>query len=149
MSGFALDHFLKVIQDRGYIYGEHWLPHDGRHQLLASKLTIKQQMQEVGHKVMDVPNASKTDGIAAARAVFGKCWFDAKKTSDGLQCLRHYQYDYDEKTKERSMEPLHNWASHGADSFRYLAVSLREAKSTLIKMPPIPPPSFSQNAWMS
>ncbi len=148
-SGHALDHFLKVIQDRGYIYGEHWLPHDAKHQLLASKLTIKQQMQAVGHKVMDVPNMSVADGIAASRAVFGKCWFDEKKTSDGLQCLRHYQYDYDPDTKERSMMPLHNWASHGSDSFRYLAASLREAKPKS-GVKPYVAPSFNSNAtsWM-
>lgn len=132
-SGHALQHYLKVVQERPYIYGEHWLPHDAENELLASERTIAQQMRAVGHKVRITPKTSVKEGIEAARSVFGRAWFDQSKTADGLQCLRHYQYDVDPETKERSMKPLHNWASHGADAFRYLGVALRERKPATIK----------------
>jgi phage terminase large subunit len=35
-------------------------------------------------------------GITAARTIFGKCFFDAEKCADGIQALRHYQYELDE-----------------------------------------------------
>ena len=127
-SGVALAHYLKVIQERPYVYGEHWLPHDAQNELLASERTITQQMRAVGHTVRITPKTSIKDGIEAARSIFNRCWFDESKTADGLQCLRHYQYDVDPETKERGMKPLHNWASHGADAFRYLGVGLREKK---------------------
>jgi len=66
------------------------------------------------------------NGINAARTLFNRCWFDARKTADGLQALRHYQYKVHEDTGQRSKEPLHNWASHGADAFRYFAVAISE-----------------------
>lgn len=147
-NGQALQHYLKMLQEKPYIYLDHWLPHDAENELLASQLTITQQMRAAGHKVRITPKTSIASGIAAARAVFSRCWFDADKTADGLQCLRHYQYDVDPETKERSMKPLHNWASHGADAFRYMAVSLRDAAK-----PPTFKPTFRANlgasGWMA
>ena len=46
---------------------------------------------------------------------------DADKTQDLLECLRNYQRKYDANKMIFSKEPLHNWASHGADAFRYMA----------------------------
>jgi phage terminase large subunit len=66
------------------------------------------------------------DGIAAARAIFPKCYFDAEKTADGLQALRHYRYETDDKLQTLKKQPLHDWASHPADAFRTFAVAIRE-----------------------
>jgi phage terminase large subunit len=65
-------------------------------------------------------------GIAAARTIFGKCFFDGEKCADGLQSLRHYRYELDEKLGSLRKEPLHDWSSHAADAFRTAAVSIRE-----------------------
>ena len=65
--------------------------------------------------------------VAWARAFFGSCYFDEDKCADGLQCLRNYRYEVDENTKQYSTRPLHDWASHGADAFRYAAVAMRIA----------------------
>ena len=148
-SGHGLAHYMKVLQERPYVYGEHWLPHDAQNKLLASERTIEQQMRAVGHKVRITPKTSIKDGIEAARAIFNRCWFDENKTADGLQCLRHYQYDVDPETKERSMKPLHNWASHGADAFRYLAVGLREKKPVVKDVFKPLHIASGRGAWMS
>jgi phage terminase large subunit len=123
-QGHALGHYLKVIQGKPYVYGEHWLPHDATHELLASERTIQQQMRAMGHTVRIAPRMSVADGINAARTIFGKCYFDAVKCEDGLHCLKNYRYDVDPETKQFSRNPLHDWASHAADAFRYLAVGL-------------------------
>lgn len=123
-QGFVLAHYLKKLGERPYHYGDDWLPHDADNELLASELTITQQMRAAGRKPKIVPKIHVADGINAARTVFGKCWFDADKCADGLNALRHYSYDVDPETNEYSKNPLHNWASHGADAFRYLAVAL-------------------------
>lgn len=147
-SGHGLSHYMKVLQERPYVYGDHWLPHDAQNELLASERTIEQQMRAIGHKVRITPKTSIKDGIEAARSIFNRCWFDENKTADGLQCLRHYQYDVDPETKERSMKPLHNWASHGSDAFRYLAVGLRE-KKPIVKLTFKPRLSAGgSGAWM-
>jgi len=127
-QGHALAHYLKHLQGKSYVYGDTWLPHDADNELLASERTIAQQARAAGFKVRITPKSSVADGINAARTIFGACWFDADKCADGIQCLRNYRYEVDPDTRQYSTKPLHDWASHGADAFRYLAVALREPK---------------------
>ncbi|MFK5600247.1 PBSX family phage terminase large subunit [Methylobacterium sp. HMF5984] len=134
--GFALQHYLDVLKARsegkdgvpGYVYGEHWLPHDARNELLASERTIEQQMWAAGHRVRITPKLSVAAGIDAARKIFARCWFDEERCADGLQALRNYRYEVDEKTQAFSKSPLHDWASHGSDAFRYFAVGIAEPR---------------------
>lgn len=137
-QGYALGHYLKVLQDRGYTYGDCWLPHDADNELLASERTITQQVRAFGYKTRSVPKTSIASGIEAARSIFPNVFFDKTKCADGLHCLRHYKYDVDPDTRQYSKVPLHDWASHGADAFRYLAVAMRapkEAHKPLQKQP--------------
>ncbi|CAJ0899681.1 hypothetical protein R6138_04361 [Ralstonia thomasii] len=127
-QGHALAHYLKQLQGKPYVYGDTWLPHDADNELLASERTIAQQARAAGFHVRITPKSSVADGINAARTIFGACWFDAEKCADGIQCLRNYRYEVDPDTQQYSTKPLHDWASHGADAFRYLAVAMREPK---------------------
>lgn len=122
----SLQFYLRELQSRSYVYGTDFLPHDARAHELGSGRSIEEQIKLAGRKVKVVPKLPVFDGIAAARAVFPRCWFDAEKCADGLQALRHYRYEHDEKLGTFKREPLHDWASHGADAFRYFAVAIRE-----------------------
>jgi phage terminase large subunit len=146
-QGFALGHYLKVLQDRAYVYGDCWLPHDADNELLSSERTITQQVRAFGYKARVLPRISIASGIEAARAIFPNCYFDQDKCADGLHCLRHYRYDVDPETNQYSNNPLHDWASHGADAFRYLAMALRE----VVKKPQKeikPRPRVGAQSWM-
>lgn len=132
--GEALGHYLKVIQARGYVYGEHWLPHDAENELLASERTIAQQMRAAGFAVRIVPKIGVADGINAGRTLFPNCYFDAEKCADGLNAMRRYRYDVDPDTGQYSKAPLHDDASHAADAFRYLAVAMTERKAPSLKI---------------
>lgn len=123
-QGHALSHYLKHLQSKPYVYGECWLPHDAQNELLASERTIAQQVEAAGFRTQITQKTSIADGIEAARTFFASCWFDAEKCADGIQCLRNYRYDVDPETQQYSQKPLHDWASHGADAFRYAAVSM-------------------------
>lgn len=144
--GHNLAHYVKTLRERPYAYGDQWLPHDAQHDLLASELTIEQQMKAHGFSVKIAPKTSVAAGIEAARSVFPKCFFDQEKTSDGLQCLRHYRYERKDDGMSFTKQPVHDWSSHGADAFRYLAVSLTEDK----KPAPFPkgPPGARPTSWM-
>jgi hypothetical protein len=65
-------------------------------------------------------------GIQAARTIVGKCYFDAESCFDGIQALRHYRYEVDEKLRGLRKEPVHDQYSHAADAFRTAAVMIRE-----------------------
>ena len=120
-----LQHYLQLLQGRGYVYGKHYLPHDARAKQLGTGRSIQEQMEAAGLRIEIVPQLSIVDGINAARSVFNVCWFDAEKCAEGLNSLRHYRYDLDADTGRFSKVPLHDWASHAADAFRYLGVAIK------------------------
>jgi phage terminase large subunit len=124
----SLSYYIKQLKERNYIYGTHWLPHDGKAHELGTGRTIQEQMQAVfgQDKVRCARKLSVDDGIAAARAIFSRCWFDKDKCADGVQSLRHYRYELDEDLGTFKRAPLHDWSSHDADAFRTLAVSIKE-----------------------
>jgi len=70
------------------------------------------------------------DGINAARVFLPKCWFDAEKCARGIDALKLYRAELDEKRPDPAGAPLlkphpvHDWTSHAADAFRYLALTL-------------------------
>lgn len=119
--------YLNELQSKRYVYGTVWLPHDARAKRLGTKRTIEEQIRQAGFKVQIVPRLSPTDGINAARMVFPTCWFDEDKCEEGLQALRHYRYRVVDG--HYSNDPVHDWASDGADAFRYMAVALRDRVS--------------------
>jgi len=137
-SGFKMSHYIDVLIERGYSYGEHCLPHDAEHEQLAAQSTIKQQLvtavnnnPRLGKNVRIVPRiAKKALGIDAARSIFGQCVFDKEKTADGLQCLRHYAYVRDPETGRVSKEPKHDDYSHGADAFLCFAQHFKKPQVT-------------------
>lgn len=127
--GYAWNHYLKRLRERNYLYGTIYLPHDGRHEQLASDRTIEQQTRDAGFQVFVLPVASIESGIEAARLIFNRCWFDEARCADGIQSLRHYRYDINDDG-QWSKKPLHDEHSHAADGFRYFATSLQEKQQT-------------------
>lgn len=125
-SGVGLDHYAKVLQEKGYIYGEHILPHDARVRELGSGKTRVETLDNLGlQNITIAPNLMLDDGIQATRSALATSWFDEKKCARGLEALRQYQRDFDEKGKTWRGRPKHDWTSHGADSFRYMIVGHR------------------------
>lgn len=141
---------VKQLKERPYIYGSHHLPWDAGVHEYGSGRSVQEQLTDTFGKehVRVVRKLSVEDGIAAARAIFPKCWFDSEKceveirSGDntqrvGLHGLRCYQYEYDQDRKTFGRNPLHDWASHDADAFRTAAVSIREAAPAQNKPKPV------------
>lgn len=121
-----IDHYLKVMQQRGYFYGIIWLPHDGKAKVLGTKMSIEEQVRAAGFTVKIVPKLAITDRINAARTVFPVCYFDEQRCGpEGLRSLKHYQYEVSEGGRF-SLNPLHNWASDAADAFCYFGVASKQ-----------------------
>ena len=111
---------------KGYAYGEHMLPHDARVQELGSGKTRVETLTALGIRPRVLAQHRLEDGINAARLLLPRCWFDAEKCARGLEALRHYRCEWDERRQAFRERPLHDWSSHAADAFRYLAMGLRE-----------------------
>ncbi|MFC5861078.1 PBSX family phage terminase large subunit [Acidicapsa dinghuensis] len=138
--------YLKELGKRDYVYGKAFLPHDARAKTLAAGGRSVQQLVEAGgYRVRIVPQLSLVDGMAAVRAIFNRCWFDAEKCAEGIQALKHYRYEKDEQMSDAKhevfkREPMHDWASHPADAFRYFAVSIREPEREKARVEAQAPP---------
>jgi phage terminase large subunit len=121
-SGEGLPHFVGVMRAKGYTYGQHWAPHDIQIKEMSSGRSRLQVAISHGIPFNICPNVGVADGIHAVRLLFPKCWFDETKTARGLECLRQYRKRFNDSLQEFTGTPVHDWASHGADAFRYLAV---------------------------
>lgn len=127
-SQMPIQHYIGVLQNKGYMDGTDWLPHDARAKTLATGRSVEEIMLAAGRKVRIVPNLSIHDGINAARTIFPRCYFDEQKCAEGLQSLRHYRFDVDSDSGQFSARPLHDYHSHAADAFRYFAVAIEDDK---------------------
>lgn len=121
--GVGLEEYVKEIFARDYVYGDHYLPHDGGHTEITSGRSRREFLEGMGlGSIVVMPRPkSVADGIHQVRMVLPKCWFHEKTTSMGLEALTAYERKYDTKLKVYQDNPLHNWASHAADAFRTFA----------------------------
>lgn len=139
----SLPECAKVLHAKPYAYGTHYAPHDIVVKELASGRSRLEAAASLGIKFQMVPNIGVEDGIHAARLLMPRCWFDAEKCKAGLEALQHYRRDYNARLNEFKALPVHDWASHGADAFRYVAV---RQKAPALK-PEAPPPYRPSSAW--
>ena len=126
-NGQPITHYLSVLASRGYDYGQHYVPHDAEARERWSAGTMVQVAEAQGIRLTVLPREDVEQGINAARMLFSRCWFDEKKCAAGLDALMNYRREYAEKLGQFKPTPLHDWASHGADAFRYLAMSVDKA----------------------
>lgn len=142
-NNVGLDHYIPFVLGLPYTYKAHWAPHDIQVREFTSGTSRLEAAKRMGIIFKVVPNISVDDGIDAARRVLRHCWFDnskqSKKPSHGLRgvgygvnALRSYHKEYDEKKKTYRNNPNHDWSSHAADAFRYFAVASRP-KLTMIE----------------
>lgn len=125
-NGEALGHYVNLLAAKGYTYGRHVVPHDAQVRELGSGKSRIEMLAGLGLRCELAPNIKVEDGINAARMFMRKCYFDEKRCAAGLDALQNYRWDYNTRLDEYKATPVHDWASHSADAFRYLAVSLRE-----------------------
>lgn len=122
-NGEGFGHYIGVLRERGYVYGKHYPPHDIAVRELGTGKSRKETAASLGLR-FEEPQAplAVTDGIQAARLFLAKCWFDETKAAKGIEALRNYRKSFNTRLNEFTGTPVHNWASHGADAFRGLAV---------------------------
>ena len=127
-SGEGLPHYAQVLKNKGYLYGTHWAPFDIQVKELGSGRSRLETAATLGIRFQVAPNVPIEDGIHAARMLLPRCYFDEKRCQKGLEALQHYRRDYNTRLQEFKATPLHDWASHGADAFRYLALRQQTPK---------------------
>ncbi len=123
-TGQGFPHYIQKLQEKQYIYGKHTAPHDIEVRELTSGKSRRDTAQALGVSFEVAPKLPIHEGIDAVRGLFTKCWFDREKCHEGLNALKNYRKQYDEKRKTYLNQPYHDWSSNAADAFRTLATGI-------------------------
>lgn len=116
-----LTHYIQVLQAKPYVWGSHVAPHDiGVHEYTTGTTRIDYARQ-LGFNFIQGEKLPKHDQLNAARMIFNRCYFDERKTFDGVNALAAYRAEFDEKNRIRRDKAKDDWARHGADAFMLFA----------------------------
>jgi phage terminase large subunit len=124
--GVGLDWYVSWLRENKYEGFSQILPHDVEVRELGTGKSRKEVLEEAGLDITVAPRLSVADGIQAVRRLLPRCWFN-HKSSSGLDALRNYRREFNEKQNVFYDKPLHDWSSHYSDAFRYLAIGLDES----------------------
>ena len=123
-EGFA--HYARILREKGYLYGQHVMPHDAEQRRLGKDAkSAKEHAEDAGIRPIEVNKriASESDGIEASRSYLAKCWFDETRCARLIACLDNYRKDWDEKYGVFKDHARHDEFSHGYKSFEQAAIA--------------------------
>ena len=130
-SGEYLPHYVAYLrqlqQERSYVYGTHYLPHDGEHKpLVSGGKSAKDQLEELmpGQRFECLPRIERRiDGINQMRSAFASCFFDSTPDgcADGLASLAAYRKRFNNAIGAYTDEHVHDSHSNYADAIRQFA----------------------------
>jgi len=131
-SGEPLPHYAKILHEKPYTYRNHFAPWDIVIKEYSTGKTRIEVAKSLGIKFKTTFKHDVLDGIEQVRSLLQLCWFDAKRCDRLVEALKSYRKEKQperlgysgEDSNERSFfkeEPLHDWASHPCDAFRYWA----------------------------
>jgi hypothetical protein len=124
-AGVDLGHYVRALTAKPYAYAGHIVPHDAQAKELGTGKSRLEVLASLGLKGIALAPAHRIeDGINAVRMTIPRAWFDAKKCARGIDALALYRAEHDDKHAVLRPHPVHDWTSHAADAFRYLAMSL-------------------------
>ncbi len=122
-----IGHFATMLEDKrqehGYRYGKHWAPHDIKQRQQFAQLRTRLDIaKDVGIDFEVVPNYPILEGIELGRGMFPRVFIDEKKCHRLIRALEMYHRHYNKTENIYTNKPCHDWTSHAADAYRYLAI---------------------------
>ena len=119
----ALPEIIAKVLKKPYNYGRHFGPHDLETTDISTGQTRIKTASQMGLKFMVVPDLSLEDGINTATLVLDRLVVDKENCKEWIKSMKAYEREWDDKRGMYKDDPYHNWASHGADEWRYAAIS--------------------------
>ena len=138
--GKPLPHYVAELNARGYVGGTDFVPHDARVRDLGTGKTRLEVLAELKRSPSLVAIHQVDDGINAVRHMLPRMWFDRSSCADGIEALRQYRTEFDDKTNAYRQRPRHDWTSHTADALRYAAMAYRDMVVVPVEEKPKPKP---------
>lgn len=139
-SFLRYDEWAKRLIAKPYVYGDHWLPHDGGNETQGGGgLSAQSQLERllgVNPKVIKRP-ASVEAPIRLARMMFPRVYMDEKKGARLMECLKRFRRGVPESTGEPGA-PIKDEYRHGADAFGGLAMIVDKMTNDMRVAPKVP-----------
>lgn len=116
-----LSDYAKLLNEKPYHYGEHYLPHDA--DVVELTQTDGLSRREILEDLLDgdfivVPRIETEEAaVNMTREVMDDCFFAEDKCDQGIKCLENVKYRFDDKLQAHQPNLLRTWAKHGADAF--------------------------------
>lgn len=133
-SGVGVDHYAEICHSKPWQRGYDFVPHDAKVKEWGTGRTRVETMQQLGLNPRLVPNASKLDGINAARKTINASLFHPR-CEEGISALEQYRREWDDDKKTFRASEVHDWTSHYADGFRYLSLAWKEIPAIVEEQP--------------
>ena len=124
--GHGLPHYIQLLNEKPYVYKDHYAPHDIEVQEFGNGKTRREIAYQLGVRFKVVPKLPVEEGIHAVTMLLNRCWLDTDHCKSLIDALRHYHRKYIDKNRMFRSKPVHDWSSHACDAMRYLAVGLQE-----------------------
>lgn len=118
----GLPEAILALDRKPYMYGYHFAPHDIAATEVSTGKSRIDTARALGISFKIVPDLSIDDGINAAQVTLGNMFIDKGRCKEWIKSMKNYVREWDEKRGGYKDIPYHNWASHGADMFRYAAI---------------------------
>lgn len=139
-SGAGVDHYAEICHSKPYQRGVDYVPHDAKVKEWGTGKTRVETMRQHGLNPQLISMATKLDGVNAVRKLLPLCVFDPKCEEVGISALEQYRREWDDDKKCFKATEVHDWTSHLADAFRYLAMAWKHAPKVEVTEKPAPPP---------
>jgi hypothetical protein len=122
---FYVMEIRRFISRYNLVLKDHFIPHDGQKRDFNTGKNTIDFMRDMGESAFIVPRpTSKENAIEAMRRILYICDFNKENTQRLIDCLSNYSKEFDDKLGVYKGKPIHNWASHGVDSFQSMALAI-------------------------
>lgn len=127
-NGEGFEYYVEMMQKLGYLWGEHYLPHDADHRQFAVKggKSVQNQIEDMGlRNTFIVPRTpSDISAIQESRSFIPLCFFDEENCAEGIKCIDNFKKEWDDRTGTFKNKYKHDWSSHGYKGFESLCRGL-------------------------
>jgi len=124
-SGEPYSFYVREMQNLGYVWGKHYLPHDADRRFPGAETnpTICDMLHGLGLRDTEIVarTADLTAGIQELRDDFGSYWFDETNCAEGLRHLGLYRKEWNDRLGCWREKPREDGHQHAADALRQKA----------------------------
>ena len=122
-------HYVRELKARPYVYAGHIVPHDAQARELGTGKSRIEVIASLGSRTCRLPQRIVSRTASRRCACFCRnAGSMPQKCARGIDALKLYRAEMTRGARTPGTvlkpQPVHDWTSHAADAFRYLAMTL-------------------------